>query len=106
MLRAPLHTASNAHVLALWAAVALVSLLDARLFPVAGPAGVAANVFLFLCALAGLAHVAGRRSEAAPVFAIAYKDYVLVPPPAVPPAASPAAPPAAQLAAQLAAIQV
>jgi hypothetical protein len=56
MLRAPLRSASNAHVLALWAAVALLSLLDALLVPVAGPVGVAANVFLFLCALAVLAH--------------------------------------------------
>ena len=92
MLGAPLHAASTAHVLALWAAVALLSLLEALLFPVVGPAGVAANVFVFLAALAVLSHVVGRRPAAAPVLAIGFKHYVLVPPPAAPLAAPLAAP--------------
>ena len=57
----------TAHVLRLWAAVVLLSLLEAWAFPgdVRGPPGalyVAANVLVFFAGLLLLAHVAGRQA--------------------------------------------
>jgi hypothetical protein len=67
-----MHVAKTAHVLALWAVVALLSLFEALLFPVSGAVCVATNVFLFLVALLFIAHAAGRRVSAASAAPAAY----------------------------------
>jgi len=65
-----------AHVLAVWAVVAVLALPEALLFAAGGPACVAANVFALFAALALLAHF----SHFAPTHNAAYAVLPAQPP--------------------------
>jgi hypothetical protein len=73
---------NHALVPALWAAVAVLALPEALLFPdAAGPAYLAVNVFVFFGALLLLAHAASRRNDERRMH---HADYLLLQPHAQP----------------------